>query len=695
MQNNNLLYQSEDYLQLALRAGRFGAWQLDLPSNDLVCTDQCKADFGLAPDDEFTYEQWLNECIHPEDRDRVREIIESAIALDQDYKAEYRVIYPDGSIHWVLGRGRVTDKIDGQPTRMIGITVDITERKQLEAEREQLLAERQVERDRALFLSDISILLASSLNYKTTLNRVARLAVPTIADWCFIDLIESESKVSRVSVAHADPSQSELAREVLKYPPKSNLQHPPAKVIAEQKPLLISDFTDEMFRQSAQNPEHERVMRATGLLSIVVVPLVARQHTLGAITFITSAYSGRRLNADDLAFAEEIARRASQAIDNARLYNKAQIANRTKDEFLAVLSHELRTPLNPILGWCQLLSQGNLSQAQIKQGIEIISRNANLQTQLIGDLLDISRIERGKLQLQLCPLDLQTVINNAVETVRLAANESAIEIETDLPDRAIKVNGDRTRLQQVVWNLLSNAIKFAPSNSTVTVRLAVVDRQAQIQVRDEGQGIEPEFLPHVFDRFRQADNAPTRNFGGLGLGLAIVRLLTEMHGGSVKAQSPGINRGATFTVTLPLLNRSREVKTPKVITATPANLAGTKVLVVDDNLDSRELLQFVLESENAAVRVAESGVKALAIFQEFQPDILVSDISMPEMNGYELVKKIQSLSSVQEKSITAIALSAYASEVDRQKSLEAGFADHIVKPIDLKKFIRVMVQLAQ
>ena len=693
MQNNNLLYQSEDYLQLALQAGRFGAWQLDLPSNDLICTDQCKADFGLAPDDELTYEQWLNECIHPEDRDRVRDLVESAIAFDRDYKAEYRVIYPDGSIHWVLGRGRVTDKIDGQPSRMIGMTVDITERKQLEAEREQLLAERQVERDRALFLSDISALLASSLDYKTTLNRVASLAVPTIADWCFIDLIEAES-ISRVSVAHADPSQSELAREVLKYPPGSNLEHPPAKALAEQKPLLISDFTDEMFKQSAQNLEHERVMRATQMRSIMVIPLVARQHTLGAITFITSAYSGRRLNAGDLAIAEEIARRASQAIDNARLYNKAQIANRTKDEFLAVLSHELRTPLNPILGWCQLLSKGNLSQARVKQGIEIISRNANLQTQLISDLLDISRIERGKLQLQLCPLDLQTVINNAVETVRLAANESAIEIETDLPDRAIEVNGDPTRLQQVVWNLLSNAIKFAPSNSKVTVRLAVVDRQAQIQVRDEGQGIEPEFLPHVFDRFRQADSASTRNFGGLGLGLAIVRLLTEMHGGSVKAQSPGKDRGATFTVTLPLLNRSREVETPEVITATPTSLAGTKVLVVDDNLDSRELLQFVLESENAAVRVAESGAKALAIFQEFQPDILVSDISMPEMNGYELLEKIQNLSSVQGKSITAIALSANASQSDRQKSLEAGFVDHIVKPIDLKKFIEVMVQLS-
>lgn len=601
MQDNNVLDRSEDYLQLALQAGRFGAWQLDLPSNNLTCSAQCKADFGLAPDDEFTYEQWLNECIHPDDRDRVKNIIESAIVTNEDYKAEYRVIYPDGSVHWVLGRGRIVDKVEGKLTRMIGITVDITERK-------QLLAEKQLEHDRALFLSEISILLASSLNYKTTLNRVAHLAVPTLADWCFIDLISEDNKVERVSVAHADPTQAELAKEVLKYPPGANLEHPPAKALAQQKPLLISDFTDEMFKQSAQNLEHERVMRATGLLSIVVVPLLARKHTLGAITFFTSTYSNRRLSSDDLAISEEIARRASQAIDNARLYYRAQVANRTKDEFLAVLSHELRTPLNPILGWCQLLSKGNLSDERIKQGIEIISRNAKLQNQLIDDLLDISRIERGKLKLQLETLDLPVIINNAIETVRLAARESTVTIETNFATNVGKVNGDPTRLQQVVWNLLSNAIKFAPSSSTVTVRLSTVDGKAQIQVSDKGKGIKPEFLPHVFERFRQADSATTRNFGGLGLGLAIVRSLVKMHGGSVKVESPGIDCGATFTVTLPVIDEPEATESEsKALATTTTNLAGIKVLVVDDVTDTRDMLRFVLESENASVRVVASG----------------------------------------------------------------------------------------
>ena len=696
MSHKALSAPKEDYLQLALRAGRFGAWQLDLPSKNLITSTQCKADFGLAPDDELTYDQWLNHSIHPDDRDQVKEIIETAIALDKDYEAEYRVIYPDGSLHWVLGRGRLIEQVEGQPTRMIGITVDVTQQKQAQQEKEQLLAQQKRSSERYRFLSDISILLSSSLeDYKTTLNRVTHLAVPIIADWCFIDLIE-EDQVNRVSVAYSDPSQSELAQEILKYPPGKNLNHPPAKVLFEQKSLLISEFTDEMISHAAQNFEHEKVMRNTHSLSLMVVPLVARQNTLGVITFVTTTYSNRRLTTEDLEIAEEIGRRAAQAVDNAWLYHQAQIANRAKDDFLAMLSHELRTPLNPILGWCELLNRGNLSPEQTKQAIEIIERNAKLQTHLIDDLLDVSRILRGKLHLQQSPLNLKTIILSAIETVRLVADKSSVTLETNLDTDVNPISGDPIRLHQVVWNLLSNAIKFSPSHSTVTVSLSAVDGMALIEVKDQGRGIEPDFLPHVFDRFSQSESSQNRDFGGLGLGLTIVRNLVEMHGGKIKADSPGLNQGATFTVTFPLLLAGKPMATDeesRISTLTNLdNLEGIKVLIVDDEADSRELLVCVFKSQKAQIEAVTSGFEALKIVEDFQPDILISDINLPQMSGHELLNNIQGLFPTLTNKLLAIAVSAQASKDDIKKSLNIGFSHHFVKPININDIINILVQ---
>ncbi len=683
----------EDYLQLALRAGRFGAWQLELPSKHLITSPQCKADFGLGPEDEFTYDQWLNHSIHPDDREEVKEIIETAIALNKDYEADYRVIHPDGSLHWVLGRGRIIDQVDGQPTRMIGITVDITEQKQAQFEREQLLIQQKHSSERYRFLSEISILLSSSLeDYKTTLDRVTHLAVPIIADWCFIDLIE-EDQVNRVSVAYSDLSQSELAKEVVKYPPGNNLNHPPAKVLFEQKSLLISEFTHEMISQAANNPTHEKVIRKVRPISLMAVPLVARNNTLGVMTFVTTAYSNRRLIAEDLAIAEEIGRRAAQAVDNAWLYHQAQIANRAKDDFLAMLSHELRTPLNPIIGWCELLNRGNLSPEQTKQGIEIIDRNAKLQARLIDDLLDVSRILRDKLHLQKTPLDLKTIILSAIETVQLVAKKSSITIETNLDTDINQINGDPTRLHQVIWNLLSNAIKFSPSHSVVTVSLSFIDGMALIEVKDQGKGIEPEFLPYVFDRFRQDESSENREFGGLGLGLTIVRNLVEMHDGKIKANSLGRGQGATFTVTLPLIDQEKQppqIKEERTLTLT--SLEGIKILIVDDDRDLRELLVYVFQSQKAHIEAVASGLEALKIFESFQPDILISDINMPLMSGYDLLYKIQNLFPILNNKLLAVAVSANASEKDIEKSLNVGFIHHFVKPININNMINILIQ---
>ena len=371
--------------------------------------------------------------------------------------------------------------------------------------------------------------------------------------------------------------------------------------------------------------------------------------------------------------------------ERIKLLDKAQAANRAKDEFLAILSHELRTPLNPIVGWSQLLVRGGLSEAQMKNGAKIIQRNATLQTKLIDDILDISRIIQGKLKLQVCPVNLANTINNALETVHLAAKAKSIQIETSLESVGF-VEGDPTRLQQVVWNLLANAVKFTSNGGTVEVKLSSQQDEsvsyAQIQVIDSGKGISAEFLPHIFDYFRQAESTKSRSEGGLGLGLAIVRRLVELHGGEVSANSEGLGKGATFTISLPILDRPIE-NAPQQVSNQGNNLVGSKVLVVDDDDDSRNLICFILEAEGAEVNATQSAVEALSEIEQFQPNILISDIGMPKINGYELIRKIRQLKPNAIKSVKAIAISGYASEQDRQKSLNAGFDCHLDKPLDI------------
>ncbi|MFQ4142589.1 response regulator [Chlorogloeopsis sp. ULAP02] len=432
---------------------------------------------------------------------------------------------------------------------------------------------------------------------------------------------------------------------------------------------------------------------------------------------------------------------------------EAEAANRIKDEFLAILSHELRSPLNPILGWTKLLSTRKLDAAKTAEALAIIERNAKLQAQLIEDLLDVSQILRGKLSLNISSVDLVYVISAALDTVRLAAQAKAIKIHTVFEPNIGLVLGDETRLQQVVWNLLSNAIKFTPQGGRVEVRLsslkdaerwghgdagnvnkssasplrvlyekpptgrlrqspaegdppAVLDspRQfvsassqsqlyAQITVADTGQGINPDFLPYVFDYFRQADSKTTRQFGGLGLGLAIVKHLVEMHGGTVRAESQGQGQGATFTVMLPLMTVQPQTPEDSEQSQKSLDLSGVRVLVVDDDVDSRELVTFLLEEYGAQVTAVASALEALQAVVKSKPNVLVFDIGMPEVDGYMLLRQIRSLSPQQGGEIPAIALTAYAGEVDKRQALAAGFQIHLPKPVDPAELVGVIVSL--
>jgi PAS domain S-box-containing protein len=377
----------------------------------------------------------------------------------------------------------------------------------------------------------------------------------------------------------------------------------------------------------------------------------------------------------------------------------AEAANRIKDEFLAILSHELRSPLNPILGWTKLLRSRDVDEPTMAHALEVIERNTRLQAQLIEDLLDVSRILRGKLSLAVSSVDLAMVITAALETVHLAADAKSIQIQTQLEPIAEPVAGDAGRLQQIVWNLLSNAVKFTPEGGRIEVHLKQVDSHAQIQVKDTGKGIHPAFLPHVFDYFRQADSTTTREFGGLGLGLAIVHHLVELHGGTVWADSPGEGHGATFTVRLPLFRRKGEDEKGQKgnshphISSPPHPLTGLRILVVDDDPDTRDFLTFVMEQHGATVTAAASVQAALTCLEQVQPDLLLSDIGMPEADGYTLIQQVKVWAANQGKTIPAIALTAYASQADQQRAIAAGFQRHLTKPIEPERLVREILQL--
>ncbi len=379
---------------------------------------------------------------------------------------------------------------------------------------------------------------------------------------------------------------------------------------------------------------------------------------------------------------------------------KAETANRIKDEFLAVLSHELRTPLNAILGWSKLLQAGRLNQAKTSEALATIERNANLQVQLIEDLLDISRILQGKLTLNITKINLESTVLSALQTMHLTAETKSIEVSTVFEPHVGQIMGDSTRLQQVVWNLLSNAVKFTPRGGKIEVRLEQADGYAQIIVSDTGKGISAEFLPFVFDYFRQADSTSTRNFGGLGLGLAIVRNIIEIHGGIVKADSHGEGKGAIFTVSLPLLpdespKMTNEQKDPAFLTPNSLPLSGIRVLVVDDDADSRDFVAFVLEQDGACVFTVSSAFEALQTLPQVKPDVLVSDISMPEMDGYMLIHQVRSWTPEQGGQIPAIALTAFARNNDQHKALKAGFQMHLSKPLNPEKLVAAIAKLVE
>ncbi len=537
---------------------------------------------------------------------------------------------------------------------------------------------------RAVFLADASAVLSRSLDYEHTLAAVAQLAVPVVADWCAVDIVNAEGNMERLAMAHVESAGPDAAAELRRrYPADAANDEGPAGVVRTGRPVLLEAISEE----------------GLAITSYICVPLVTPSGTIGALTFAQTG-SGRHYTAEDLLFAQSVAARAALAIDTARAYQRASDANRVKDEFLATLSHELRTPLNAILGYAQMLEMGMLSPERRAHALSVLLRNGETLRQIIEDVLDISRITAGKLRLKVEPVDLASILADAVATVQPAADARGVAIEMPTVGAVPPVSGDPDRLQQVAWNLLSNAVKFTPRGGRVQVGLESMDGSVQLSVCDTGRGIDPEFLPHIFERFRQADSRFSRDQGGLGLGLAIVRELVQLHGGGISVSSGGQAQGATFRVQLPAMSveeprpRARTVRERDAI-APLRRLDGIRVLAVDDEEDALDVLRTVLQNAGATVTTAGSAREALDELHHGRHDVLLADIGMPRMDGLELIRQVRDGLPEPANRMPAAALTAYARAEDRISALASGFQMHIPKPVNAIELVIAVSALAR
>jgi PAS domain S-box-containing protein len=554
------------------------------------------------------------------------------------------------------------------PGRHLSILRDVTARKRAE--------------DALELLAEAGQLLSESLDYHATLQNVARLAVPLLADWCMLDLLSEEGVLERLVTVHADPARQPLVEELKHWPPRPDDDLSTAAILRSGQSMLIPELTAEQLESSSRGADHLRAIHALDPRSVISVPLVARGRTLGVWRFVRS-HAGHPYGEADLRLAESLARRAALALDNAWLYRQAEAANQAKDQFLAALSHELRTPLTPVLALISKLERGESPREDLRRDLSVIRRNVELEARLIDDLLDLTRITRGKVELHREVTPVDPLLLHAVRICCAdAAAAGRLRVETDLRAPEPRVWADGARLTQVFWNLLSNAVKFTPDGGTIRVSTAVEDGELVVEISDTGAGIEPEVLPRIFDAFEQGRFDTARLFGGLGLGLAISKAILDVHGGGLTARSEGRGRGATFTVRMALSAGPEEAQAPREPRAPgeagpDAAEPPLSLLLVEDHADTAEVIADLLRSEGHRVVVAGSvaaGLEAAAAGPGI--DVVISDLGLPDGSGLDLMRELRD-----RYGLTGIAFSGYGTDEDRRQSEAAGFASHLTKPV--------------
>ena len=669
------LLDARSRLDVAMRAGEMGTWILDLAEDRVYGDTNLTRLLDVAPESTRGGNlQTYIEAIHPDDRARVVESLHAAVRSADAYEAEYR-LRGAGRERWVVARGSVERGPDGEPLRLPGVVLDITKRKQTE---DALRASE--ERYRSLF---------SSIDQGFCVLDVSFDESDEPVDYHFLETNPAFERQTGLTSA-----VGKTARELIP-DLEASWFRTYAEVARSGQPVHFEDYSAAL--QRAFDVE---AFRVGGSDSRKVAVLFKD------VTASKLAERSRKLAED--ALRDLAAERERLLLAERAARNEAERTSRIKDEFLATLSHELRTPLNAILGWSQIVRQRISEPQEVARGLLVIERNARAQAQIIEDLLDMSRIISGKIRLDVQPLDLAGMVQSAIETVRPAADAKGIELSAPRASLAcVTMTGDSNRLHQVLWNLLSNAVKFTPKGGHVEVLLTRVGAHVQLEIRDSGEGIAPEFVSFVFDRFRQADASTTRRHGGLGLGLAIVKQLVELHGGSVSVASAGLGQGSTFTLMLPLLattspepeleltRSTRSSLPPELLLASPsAELQGVSVLVVDDEPDARALVQRLLEGQAGSVQVAGSVAEALALLARTRFDLIVSDIGMPHEDGYALIQTLRALGSDQGGNTPAIALTAYARPEDRVRALRAGYQTHLTKPIEPTELLAVVASLS-
>lgn len=632
--------------------------------------------------------------LHPEELEGLLLVQDRALAAGESWEGEFRLgSHATGEYRWHLVRSLPLRGERGDIVSWVGTCTEIHARRRAE--------------DMLRFLSEASEILGASLDPPQALAEVAALATRTLADVCIVDPIDEEGAPRERIVRVADALSGGPIQEALRgVSADGDAPYGPGRAMRTQEIELLPELTDAIKVALARDAEHLAALRAVPAASWLSVPIVARGRVFGAVTFI--AASLRRYDELDVKTAVDLARRMAVSVEVSELYAVAQAerskleeAHKAKDEFLATLSHELRTPLNAMLGWTQLLRGGELDDAEHDRALETIERNAKAQAQLIADLLDVSRIVTGKLHIDMRNVELARLIEVASDAIRPQADGRGIALETSVDPLIGEITGDPNRLTQVVQNLLSNALKFTPNGGKVSVRLEAEGPLARIVVSDTGQGISAEFLPHVFERFRQADSTSTRAQGGLGLGLAIVRHIVELHGGKVHVTSEGKDRGATFAVELPISKVPDAPDAHDSERALPSHppvsfeLDRLHVLLVEDEPDGRGMARMVLERAGATVTEVPTASAALDAIAHSKPDVLVSDIGLPEEDGYALIAKVRLLPEAIGGGIAAIALTAYASEEDRRRALSAGFDAHLSKPVEPAQLRKIIVRLTR